>query len=250
LVFSFAARIAQLGILQCITLTVTMGTTEDIETSAQPAAGRSTSRQDGSLKGVEVSVGRENLSSVVPPDDKYEGRHRWDAAAEWTVEEEKAVRWKTDIRLMSWLCVMFFALQLDRGNLSNALADDFLDDMGFTSDIYNNGTTIQLVAFLSAEFPAQYLAKRYGFRIIMPSMMFAWGAVTAFQAFMNDMASFYITRALIGFFEGGFIPAAVSSVVFWSVKVWLTIECRRSCMPRTSTRPRSWRCDWLSSGAR
>lgn len=191
-----------------------MGNTEDIETSTQPAEVRSSSRQNGSsLKGVEASVGREQLSSVVPPDDLYEGKHRWDPAAEWSKKEERSVVWKTDIRLMSWLCVMFFALQLDRGNLANALADDFLDDMGFTSDIYNNGTTIQLVAFLSAEFPAQYLAKRYGFRIIMPSMMFAWGAVTAFQAFMNDLASFYITRALIGFFEGGFIPAAASSII-------------------------------------
>ena len=154
-------------------------------------------------------MGREHLSSVLPPDVKYEGRHRWDPAAEWTAEEEKKVVRKTDIRLMSWLCVMFFCLQLDRGNLSNALADDFLDDLGFDGDIYNNGTTIQLVAFLTAEFPAQYLAKRYGFRLVMPAMMFCWGTVTLFQAWMNDLASFYVTRALIGFFEGGFIPNAV-----------------------------------------
>lgn len=187
-----------------------MGQPEYIEPSTEAAVAQSTSRQDASsLKGIDASVGRENLSSVVPPDDKYEGRHRWDPTAEWTPEEEKKVVWKTDIRLLSWLCLLFFCLQLDRGNLSNALADDFLDDMGFDGDIYNNGTTIQLLAFLSAEFPAQYLAKRYGFRRIVPCMVFAWGAVTAFQAFMNDLASFYVTRALIGFFEGGMIPASV-----------------------------------------
>jgi hypothetical protein len=46
-------------------------------------------------------------------------------------------------------------LQLDRGNLSNALADNLLNDLGLTSDDYNNGTTIQLVCFLAAEFPVQ-----------------------------------------------------------------------------------------------
>lgn len=62
---------------------------------------------------------------------------------------------KTDLRLLSWLCVMMIMLQLDRGNVSNALADDLLKDLKLTSDDYNNGTTIQLLCFMTAEFPVQ-----------------------------------------------------------------------------------------------
>lgn len=62
---------------------------------------------------------------------------------------------KTDLRLLTWLCLMMFGLQLDRGNVSNALADNLLNDLGLTTDDYNNGTTIQLLCFLAAEFPVQ-----------------------------------------------------------------------------------------------
>ncbi|KAK0631382.1 major facilitator superfamily domain-containing protein [Immersiella caudata] len=151
-------------------------------------------------------VGRDKLSNAVPPDDKFEGKHRWDPEAIWTPEEEKAVVRKTDIWLMSWICVMFFALQLDRGNLSNALADNFLDDMNLTSDDYNNGTTIQLLCFLSAEFPVQLITKRYGFRR------------------MHGRAGFYVTRGLIGACEGGFIPGAILYATYFYTSKELSIR--------------------------
>ncbi|KAI6264037.1 hypothetical protein MCOR27_011795 [Pyricularia oryzae] len=109
-----------------------------------------------------VNIGRENLGEVLPPHESYEGRHRFDPTATWTKQEERRVVRKTDMYLLSWLCVMFFGLQLDRGNLSNALADGFLADMGLTTDDYNNGTTIQIIFFLAAEFPVQLAAKRPG----------------------------------------------------------------------------------------
>ena len=158
-----------------------------------------------------VPVGRENLSKALPPHETYEGRHRWDPSASWSEKEEAHLVWKTDLRLMSWVCVMvgtgkhlytqrsadetqFFGLQLDRGNLQNALTDNLLTDLGLTTNDYNNvfvvfqyrfsyctdqlkGTTIQLVCFLLAEFPVQFLTKRYGFRLVLPTMMMAWSTV-------------------------------------------------------------------------
>jgi len=192
----------------------------DIEFKACPASHDGTA----SLKGVDAAVGRTNLSSAIPPDDQYESRHRWDPTAEWTPQEEKALVRKTDLLLMTWLCVMFFGLQLDRGNLANALADDFLDDLGLTTDDYNNGYTIQLVAFLSAEFLVQLLTKRYGFRQVLPAMMVAWSTVSWAQAWMTDRASFYITRALIGACEGGFIPGVILYATYFYTSRELSVR--------------------------
>lgn len=55
----------------------------------------------------------------------------------------------------------------------------------------------------------QLLIKRYGFKRILPVMMMGWGTVSWAQAFMVNKVGFYITRALIGAFEGGFIPGTI-----------------------------------------
>ena len=51
-------------------------------------------------------VGRDKLSDALPPHESYEGRHRYDPAATWTEQEERRVVWKTDLYLLSWICVM------------------------------------------------------------------------------------------------------------------------------------------------
>ncbi|KAF2012952.1 MFS general substrate transporter [Aaosphaeria arxii CBS 175.79] len=164
--------------------------------------------EDGSLK-APTKVGREELADIILPHETYEGRHRFDPQATWTDAEERRVVRKVDMYLLSWLCLMMFGLQLDRGNVSNALADNLLTDLGLTSDDYNNGTTIQLLCFLAAEFPVQFLTKRYGFKWVLPTMMMGWGTVSWAQAWMHDRTSFYLGRAFIGLCEGGFIPGVI-----------------------------------------
>jgi hypothetical protein len=53
-----------------------------------------------------IAVGQENLYGVTPPHESFEGYHRFDPTASWTVKEERMVVMKTDILLLAWICLM------------------------------------------------------------------------------------------------------------------------------------------------
>lgn len=98
---------------------------------------------------------------------------------------------------------MFFALQLDRGNVVQALSDNMLGDLGLDTNDYNTGQTIFFVSFLAAELPSQLISKKLGPDVWIPVQMVSWSLVAAFQAFLSGRTSFFICRALLALFEGG-----------------------------------------------
>ncbi|KAI3406499.2 hypothetical protein KGF56_000631 [Candida oxycetoniae] len=142
---------------------------------------------------------------------KYEAYIAFDPQFEWTQEEENKVVRKLNFRVALAACLMFVGLQVDRGNLAQAVTDDLLSDIGLNTNDYNTGNTIFLVCFLAAEVPSQLISKALGPDIFIPIQICAWSIVAMSQAALSGKASFYITRALIGALEGGFI----ADLVLW-----------------------------------
>lgn len=53
-----------------------------------------------------AEAGVEHLFDKTPPHESYESLHRYDPQASWTEAEESKLLWKTDLYLLSWVCLM------------------------------------------------------------------------------------------------------------------------------------------------
>ncbi|TXT12835.1 hypothetical protein VHUM_01236 [Vanrija humicola] len=166
----------------------------------------------------------EILATFYEPPDEYENKHRWDPRVTWTPAEQKALLRKLDLRVALVACICFAALQLDRGNISNALSDNMLKDLHLTTAHYNLGQTIFYCCFLFAELPSQMISKKLGSDVWIPIQMMSWSAVAIAQVGLTGRTSFYITRALLGLIEGGFIADTILYLSYFYTSAELTIR--------------------------
>ncbi|KAM7205756.1 Major facilitator superfamily domain containing protein [Naviculisporaceae sp. PSN 640] len=136
---------------------------------------------------------------------------------DWTKDEERRAKRKLDLIIMPLLTLGFFCLQLDRGNISNAITDTLFEDVHITQNQFNVGQQMLSLGIVLFEIPSNMILYRVGPGKWLTLQLFLFGTVATFQAFMNSYGSFIATRLLLGITESGFIPGGL-----WTLSTWYT----------------------------
>jgi predicted MFS family arabinose efflux permease len=158
--------------------------------------------------------GSTNPEQFKPPTEDEQGLA---LAVDWTPEEEKRAKRKLDLIIMPILALGYFCLQLDRGNISNAITDDFMEDVGLTQFQFNIGQQMLSLGIVLTEIPANMILYRVGPGKWLTLQLFLFGIVSTFQAFQTNYGAFIATRFLLGITESGFIPGGL-----WTLSTWYT----------------------------
>ncbi|KAI1658751.1 MFS general substrate transporter [Daldinia decipiens] len=154
---------------------------------------------------------RSSDEEAVPVDVDY-------SVADWTETEELAVKRKLDFILLPILGLAFFALQIDRGNISNALTSTITQDLGIDTNQINVGGSLLSAGIVLLEIPSNILLQRIGPQKWLSTQIIAWGLIATFQNFIKNYGGFIATRLLLGLCEAGFIPGALYTMSTWYKK--------------------------------
>ena len=135
---------------------------------------------------------------------------------DYSAEEEGQVVKILDRRLMPFILLTTFVLNMDRTNNSNAISDNLPGDLGFSIDVVNTATAAYSILFASACLSGAIIAKIVGpsrcehchpahmFRSLtdmlvgIPILMFSWGLVTLAHVLIKDKFG-YLTGMPLSF---------------------------------------------------
>ncbi|KAF8342227.1 major facilitator superfamily domain-containing protein [Cantharellus anzutake] len=98
---------------------------------------------------------------------------------------------------------------IDKTNLGNAAKAGLLEDLNMSPYQFSIVLTLFFIPFLLVEIFSNFLFKRIGAHIFIPSLMVAWGVVETFQGFVTSYHGLIICRLFMGLAEGPLAPAII-----------------------------------------
>ncbi|KAG2200202.1 hypothetical protein INT47_009840 [Mucor saturninus] len=133
-------------------------------------------------------------------------------------EVERSLIKTLDRRLMIWAFFGYFANGMDRNNMPNAYTTGLSDDLKLVGDEYNWAITMFFIGYIVLQIPANFIITKVRPSIMLPLVVFTWGAIVCFMALFKNVQGLYGLRICLGFAEAAFYPGIVFLLGSWYTK--------------------------------
>ncbi|WP_406381769.1 MFS transporter [Streptomyces sp. NBC_00117] len=127
---------------------------------------------------------------------------------------ENAVYRKVIRHIVPFLILCYVVSYLDRVNVGFAKLQ-MSQDLGFSEAAYGLGAGLFFIGYFLFEVPSNLMLQKVGARTWIARIMISWGAVSALFVFVNNEATFYVLRFLLGAAEAGFYPGVILYCTYW-----------------------------------
>jgi ACS family tartrate transporter-like MFS transporter len=132
---------------------------------------------------------------------------------------ERRVLRKVTLRLIPFLCLLYFINILDRMNIGFARLQ-MLPDLQMSEKAYAIGAGVFSIGYCALEIPSNLAMSRVGARRWIARILVSWGIISAAMALTRGAWSFSLLRFLLGCAEAGFYPGILLYLTFWFPARW------------------------------
>ncbi|TVY41700.1 putative transporter [Lachnellula subtilissima] len=135
----------------------------------------------------------------------------------FTPEEQRAIIWRIDRRLVLTLGFLYMISLMDRTNLGAAAIAGMTKQLHM-NDKNNAYTIVSLVFFLPYAIfqpPATVAIREIGPRKFLATIVFFWGAVMISFGFVKTWEVMAVVRVILGILEAGFYPGCIYLLSTW-----------------------------------
>ncbi|KAH8812539.1 major facilitator superfamily domain-containing protein [Xylogone sp. PMI_703] len=140
-------------------------------------------------------------------------------------ETVKKIMRKVDMRLVPILSLLYMWAFIDRSNLGNANIAGLKDDLN--TGIGNRYSVLAMIFFVGyclVDIPAAFVVRRIGPALWLGTIGTIWGIITICQGFVKTWGELALCRALLGFLEGGLVPAAMFLLSVWYTRFEIQVR--------------------------
>lgn len=122
---------------------------------------------------------------------------------------------KVALRLVPFLCLLYFVNYLDRVNIGFAGPNGLTDELKLSETAFGLASGIFFIGYLLLEVPSNLALHRFGARRWIARIMITWGILATVTAFTPNGTMLLVFRFLLGVAEAGFFPGIIFYLTLW-----------------------------------
>ncbi|OZJ02182.1 hypothetical protein BZG36_04322 [Bifiguratus adelaidae] len=160
----------------------------------------------------EKHIGSDNSEKEVVQEVEHVDTRISDVSMTQDDAAEAKLRRKLDLHLLPYLWMMYFFASADRANVSVALTmnreqhHDLLSTAQLTPQQAALGVAVFYISYTCFEIPSNWIMTKVSPSKWLARICITWGAVCCAMAAINNAATFYALRFLLGLAEAGLWP--------------------------------------------